>query len=87
MEGERAILCRGLGLSPKSNGKALKVQSWGNDMHSLVLLKNPPVMKVHQGLGLEQGLGSERPGGGYCRGQVRKLEQGRGWWKRSKEEK
>ena len=31
---------RGFALHPKSNGKALKVQSWGNDTHSLVLLKN-----------------------------------------------
>lgn len=36
-------------------------------MHSLVLLKDLVVMKVHKGLGLERDLGSERPGGSYCR--------------------
>lgn len=34
---------RGFGLSSESNVKASKAPRWGNDMHSLVLIKNPLV--------------------------------------------
>ena len=39
---------RGFGLSLKSSGKALKVQSWGNDTHSLALWKEPAGDRVYK---------------------------------------
>lgn len=57
-EGERAIPLKsllghgtGFGFFLKSNGKALKMQSLGNDMHSLGLGKNPLVTECTKGQG------------------------------------
>lgn len=42
---------------------------------------------MHKGPGLEWDLDSEKSGEAAAEAQVRKLEQGRKWWKRSKGEK
>lgn len=68
---------RGFGFSPTSGGKALKVQSWGDDMHSLVLMKSP-LLTDAQMTRLAWGVGSEGPGEATAEARNRQLERGRG---------